>query len=113
KARATAYFSKIQNSTDVSFYFAEGVGVVDDTGQLASGNGNAFVAEIVTGLNRQNIGGELGIEYQMTSTIKFTAVAAYGQFTIDNNPNVSLNVDNVARTINFGRATMKNYRQAG
>lgn len=113
KARATAYFSRVQNATDVGFYFAEGVGIVDDTGQLAGGNGNAFVAEIVTGINRLNMGGELGFEYQMTSTIRWTAVAAYGQFTIDNDPNVQLNADNVARTVDFGRATMRNYRQAG
>jgi hypothetical protein len=113
KARITAYYTKIQNSTDVGFFFAEGIGVVDDTGQLASGNGNAFVAEVVTGLDKKNMGGELGFEYQITSTIKATAVAAYGQFTYDSNANVALNVDNIARTINYGTANMKNYKQPG
>jgi hypothetical protein len=113
KARLTGYYSKIQNATEVGFFFAEGLGVVDDTGQLASGNGNAFVAEIVTGLDKKNMGLELGLEYQITSTIKATAAAAYGQYTYDSNPNVALNVDNVRRTINYGTATLKDYKQPG
>ncbi|RAR46752.1 carboxypeptidase-like regulatory domain-containing protein [Flavobacterium lacus] len=113
KARLTAYYSKIQDATEVGFFFAEGLGVVDDTGQLASGNGNAFVAEIVTGLDKKNMGLELGLEYQITSTIKATGAAAYGQYTYDSNPNVALNVDNVRRTINYGTATMKDYKQPG
>lgn len=113
KARFTGFYSKIQNATEIGFFFAEGVGVVDNTGQLASGNGNAFVAEIVTGLDKKNMGLELGVEYQLTQTIKATAVAAYGQYTYDSNPNVKLNVDNVRRTVDFGRATMKDYKQPG
>ncbi|WP_321539639.1 TonB-dependent receptor [Flavobacterium piscinae] len=114
KARLTGYYSKIQDATEVGFFFAEGLGVVDDTGQLASGNGNAFVAEIVTGLDKKNMGLELGLEYQITSTIKATGLCmTYGQYTYDSNPNVALNVDNVRRTINYGRATMKDYKQPG
>ena len=113
KARFTGYYSKIQNATEVGFFFAEGIGVVDDFGVLNNTSGDAFVAEIVTGLNKKNMGLEFGAEYQLTSTIKLTSVAAYGQFTYDSNPNVALNVDNVARTINFGSATMKDYRQPG
>lgn len=113
KARLTGYYSKVQDATEVGFFFAEGLGVVDDTGQLASGNGNAFVAEIVTGLDKRNMGLELGLEYQLTSTLKATGAAAYGQFTYDSNPNVALNVDNVRRTINYGSATMKDYKQPG
>ncbi len=113
KARLTGYYSKIQDATEVGFFFAEGIGVVDDLGQLNNTSGDAFVAEIVTGLDKKNMGLEFGAEYQLTSTIKLTTVAAYGQFTYDNNPNVALNVDNVARTIDFGTASMKDYRQPG
>ncbi len=113
KARLTGYYSKIQDATEVGFFFAEGIGVVDDFGVLNNTSGDAFVAEIVTGLDKKNMGLEFGAEYQLTSTIKLTTVAAYGQFTYDNNPNVALNVDNVARTIDFGTASMKDYRQPG
>ena len=114
KAKLTGYYSRITNSTDIAFYFAEGIGVLDEsTNELVSGNGNAFVAEIVTGLTKKNLGGEFGIEYQFTSTIKGTASAAYGQYTYDSNPNVKLNVDTNRSVIDYGRSTMKNYKQPG
>lgn len=113
KARATGFYNKILNSTEVGFFFAEGLGIVDEAGNLNSGNGNAFVAEIVTGLDKKNMGLEFGLEYQLTQTIKATGVAAFGQYTYDSNPNVALNVDNVRRTVNYGAATLKDYRQPG
>lgn len=115
KARLTGYFSTIKNVNDISFYFAEGLGVLPaDEEQLnANNNGNAFVAEIVSGLNKKNMGGELGVEYQLTKTIKVTGSAAYGQYTYDNNPNVKLSVDNIRQIVDFGRSTLKNYKQPG
>jgi hypothetical protein len=113
KARITGYYSKIQNATETSFFFAEGAFEdLDDDG------GDAFVAEIVQGLDKLNIGAELGIEYQITSTIKATANAAYGQYTYSNDPRVFLNNDNNAALnrptlVNLGRATLKDYRQPG
>lgn len=113
KARITGYYSKIQNATETSFFFAEGAFEdLDDDG------GDAFVAEIVQGIDKLNIGAELGIEYQITSTIKATANAAYGQYTYSNNPRVFLNNDNNAALnrptlVNLGRATLKDYRQPG
>lgn len=113
KARITGYFSQINDATEIGFYFAEGLGLVNEEGQSASTNNNAFVSETVTGLNKRNMGGELGIEYQVTSTINVSAVAAYGQYTYDSNPNVTLNVDTDRRSFNYGRSTMKNYKQSG
>lgn len=114
KAKITGYYSRITNSTDIGFYFAEGIGILDETtNTLVNNNGNAFVAEIVTGLTKLNMGGEFGIEYQFTSTIKGTASAAYGQYTYDSNPNVKLNVDTNRSVIDYGQSTMKNYKQAG
>ncbi|OIQ19379.1 MAG: TonB-dependent receptor [Flavobacterium sp. MedPE-SWcel] len=113
KARVTAYYSKISDATEIGFYFTEGLGILTADGQEISDNGNAFVSETVTGLTKLNMGGELGIEYQVTSTIKATAVAAYGQYTYDSNPNVKLNVDNIRSTVDFGESTMKDYRQPG
>lgn len=113
KARLTGYYSTVKDATDIGFYFAEGLGVVTPEGTAISTNGNAFVAEIVSGMNRKNMGGELGIEYQLTQTIKVTGTAAYGQYTYDNNPNVKLNIDNIRSVIDFGESTMKDYKQAG
>ena len=118
KARATAYFSRIQNSSETSFFFSDGIGGEDDP-DTAFNETNSFVAETVTGLNKRNIGAELGLEYQVTSTIKLIATAAYGEYIYDNNPNVSINIDalatseNVYPLKNYGEATLKGYKQAG
>ena len=112
KARLTGYMSKVQNSTDISFFYAENI-------SDSEGDEDSFISEIVTGLNKKNIGAELGIEYQITSTIEITGAASYGQYTIDNNPNLKINDDALATTSNtypitdFGQTFLKGTRQAG
>jgi CarboxypepD_reg-like domain len=100
KARFTGYYSETLNSTDINFYYSDAV--------------NAFVNEVVTGINKKNRGLEAGIEYQMTSTIKLTGVAAYGEYTYTSNPNVKLFDDAGTLTNNdYGQANISGYRQSG
>ncbi|MBF6609413.1 MAG: carboxypeptidase regulatory-like domain-containing protein [Flavobacterium sp.] len=114
KARATAYFSKIQDATEIGFFFAEGLDLAPLPGTSSNESSpNMFVAEIVKDLDKKNMGVEVGIEYQITSTIKAIGAAAYGQYTYDNNPNVSLNIDNRREVIDYGSSSMKNYKQPG
>jgi CarboxypepD_reg-like domain len=114
KSRISAYYANTKNATETSFFYGEGI-FEDDNGD----GGDAFVAETVTNIEKQNIGAELGIEYQITSTIKLLASGAYGEYTYKNNPNVSLNNDNLASPTNtnpvtdFGTASLKGYRLAG
>jgi CarboxypepD_reg-like domain len=114
KTRLTAYYSNIKDATETSFFFGEGIFEdSDDDG------GDAFVAETVTNIEKQNIGLELGMEYQVTSTIKLMLSGAYGEYTYQNNPNVYLNNDNEASETNtnpvtdFGTAKLKGYRLSG
>lgn len=115
KARLTAYYSTIKNATKTSFFYAEGI---FDNGAGYT-NTNAFVSQTLSQLDRKNIGGEFSFEYQITSTIKGSFSAGYGQFTYDSNPNVSINndalatVDNTKPSFDFGTALLKNYKQAG
>ncbi len=117
KTRLTAYYSKIQNQTETSFFFGDGAGVDDPT--TIANESNSFVAETVTGINKRNVGLELGFEYPITSTLKVSASAAYGEYIYDNNPNVSLNIDGLATAtntkpvLNYGEAKLKNYKQSG
>ncbi len=114
KSRLTAFYTNIKNATETSFFFGEGI--FDDDG---GDGGDAFVAETVKGIEKQNIGFELGMEYQITSTIKLILSGAYGEYTYNNNPNVSLNNDNLASPTNtnpvtdFGAAKLKGYRLPG
>jgi hypothetical protein len=123
KARATAFYSTIQNAVETSFFYGEGVF------EGSGGDGDAFIAETVTGIDKRMMGGELGFEYQVTPTVKVLASASYGQYTYSNNPNVSINNDALATlgdidsgvgtisspatTVDFGKAYLKNYKLAG
>jgi len=117
KTRLTAFYSKIQNQTETSFFYGDGAGVDDPT--TSANESNSFVAETVTNIDKRNIGLEFGSEYAITSTLKATLSAAYGEYIYANNPNVSLNVDalatasNTQPVINYGEAKLKNYKQSG
>jgi hypothetical protein len=117
KARLTAFVSRISGATETSFFFADGV-AFDDGNPDTDLNSN-FVAETVTNIARRNIGAEFGFEYQLTSTIKATLNAAYGEYTFDSNPNVSLYIDSAASgidnapTLNYGEAKLKGLRLPG
>jgi len=112
KARLTGFMSKIKGATELSFFYAESISDAD-------GDEDSFVSEILTGINKKNIGVELGLEYNLTSTVKATAAASYGEYIYDNNPNVRINDDaqasltNSFPITNFGNANLKNYRLPG
>lgn len=112
KARFTGFYSKIKDATEIAFFYGEGIGGDD------GGDEDTFVSEIVTGVSKQNMGAEVGLEYQITSTIKATAAASYGQYIYSDNANLKTNDDNIAATGNnpltdFGTVYLKNYRQPG
>ncbi len=103
KARFTGYFNETQNTTDVAFYYADAIN---------AGNGE-FVNEVLSGQNKRNKGIEAGLEYQVTSTIKATAIAAYGDYTHTNNPNLAINADGQTTAIFDGKANLEGYKQGG
>lgn len=112
KARLTGYYTKMEDVNEISFFFADGIG----------GDNQAFVQEILKGVDKQHIGGELGIEAQVTSTIKLKGVASIGQFTYANNPNLSVTTEDnldaraagfVDGRLDFGEVSLKDYRIAG
>ena len=74
KARLTGFYSGFQDGTDIGFFFTE--------------NSSNFVQEVQTNIERRHIGAELGIEAQVTPTIKLKAAASVGQYTFTNNPNL-------------------------
>ncbi|MDI5948536.1 carboxypeptidase-like regulatory domain-containing protein [Flavobacterium yafengii] len=115
KARLTAYYALIKNATQISFFYAEGI-FDDGAGYL---NTDAFVSQTLTQLNKKNMGAEFSLEYQLSQTFKTTFSAAFGEYTYDSNPHVTLTNDAVASLENtspvfvFGTAALKNYKQAG
>jgi len=110
KARFTGYYTQFQNGTDVGFYFVQGVSGVPTQ------DGNSFVQEVMTNIDRRNIGGEIGLEVQVTPTINLKGAAAFGTNTFSNNPNLYLNSDDFPnQDITFGDGTtkLKNYHVSG
>jgi hypothetical protein len=114
KARITGFYSYISGSTETSFFFADAI----DDGDASNGE-SSFVAETINGLNKKNVGIEVGLEYQVTKTLKATFAGNYGEYTYDSNPTVQLNIDSQASATNtfpvrdYGVATLKNYKQPG
>ncbi|WP_282123247.1 carboxypeptidase regulatory-like domain-containing protein [Algibacter mikhailovii] len=109
QAKLTGYFTKITDASQIAFYFADGVG----------GDNAIFVQEILQGIDKKYFGAELGIEAQITSTIKLKGVVAMGQYTYDNNPNLFLTTEPnkeaedagfIDGFKDFGTSTLKNYR---
>lgn len=104
KARATAYYTKIEDEIEKGFGYIDG-----------ADNQRLFVAEIMTGVDKQYMGGEFAVEAQITPTIKVSGVAALGQHTYTNNPNYYLFSDNIQKTDhvpykNYGTAYIKDYK---
>ena len=111
KAKLTGYYTKIEDASEISFFFADGIG----------GDNTAFVQEILQGIDKKHIGIELGIDAQVTPTIKLKGVASLGQYTYDNNPNLFLATEPDDEAIaagfvdgfkNFGQSNLKDYKLA-
>ena len=109
KARLTGFYSGFKDGSDIGFYFTE------DLAGLGIDSGDAFVQEIVTNIERRHIGAELGIEAQVTPTIKLKAAASIGQYTFQNNPDLYLTSVDFDGPLTFGDGTtnLKNVHVAG
>ncbi|WP_142784304.1 TonB-dependent receptor [Changchengzhania lutea] len=111
KAKLTGYYTKISDASEIAFFFADGIG----------GDNTAFVQEILQGIDRKHMGAEVGIEAQVTATIKLKGAAAIGQFTYDNNPNLFLSTEPDEDSVeagfvngfkDFGQSKLKGYKLA-
>ncbi len=102
KARLTGFYSGFENGTDIGFFFTES-------------SSGFFVQEIQTNIERRNIGAELGIEAQVTPTIKLKGAASVGQYIFTNNPNLYYTSADLQNRLTYGSGTtqLKNYRVAG
>jgi len=102
-AKISAYGMNFKDQTEISFYFADGLNL-NNTSETT-----AFVQEVLTGVDKQNIGIEIGVEVPLFSSIKLKGVAAIGQSIYTNNPNLYLTSDDFTEPLNYGEVTLKNY----
>lgn len=111
KTRLTGYYSQIEDATEVSFYYADG---------LSSTNENqAFVQEALNGIDKRSMGIEFGAEAQVTPTIKLKGALSLGEAVYTSNPNVELTSvafidgNNPLGIDSKGKASLKDYKVAG
>lgn len=107
KGRVTGFYTKIEDASQISFFYADGIS------GLGRNTTTAFVQEVLTGVDKQHMGAELGLEAQVTPTIKLKGAAAIGQYTYANNPNLYLTSDDFEQELEFGKSYLKNYKLSG
>jgi len=112
KARLSGYYTTFQDLNEVSFFFAQGLNIAGfDLPDDVTGDA-FFLNTALAGVNKNNIGGELGLDVQVTPTLSLQGAAAYGQFTYDNNPDLYIGSDQFSSEL-LGTAYLKNYKQSG
>jgi len=107
KARLTGYYTLLQDATEISFFYADGISVQDRSATTA------FIQEVLTDVDQRHLGGELGIEAQVTPTVKLKGAAAFGQHVYANNPQLYITSDDFVDPQIFGESLLKNYKIAG
>lgn len=117
KLRISGYLIDTQNDTNVARYYVQGIVLAtsgDAQDVAASNEASAFVTEMMTGVNKRNMGAELGADIKILPTLSFQGVASWGDYTYRNNPTVYVASDVVAAPyINEGTTYIKGMKQGG
>ncbi|MBO6211299.1 TonB-dependent receptor, partial [Algoriella sp.] len=104
KARATAFYTRTKDEIEKSFGYIDGAA------------DQIFVSEVMTGVGKEYLGTELGIEAQVFPVLTVSAVASIGQYVYKDNPSYNLYSDEYGIEgipyKNLGTAYLKNYKTA-
>ena len=105
--RLTCFYTRFQKLTDINFFFVD------------AGVGSDFVQEVITNLDKLNMGIELGLSYQLSSSVNLSAAFALGKYIFASDPNLAINFDtsgneedfiSIEGTKDLGIAEIKNYK---
>lgn len=126
KIRASAFLIDTQNETNVQRFFADGIQIDNSTssGTADTNTGgqyiqSAFVTQVMSNVEKRNLGAELGVDVKILPTLSFQGVASYGEYTYRNDPKVyfasdAIGVfDNGQSFVDFGKSYLKDYKQGG
>ena len=120
KMRLTGYLVDTQHDTNVQRFFADGIQLASaSTDGEVTNVQSAFVTQIMSNVDKRNMGAELGVDVKILPTLSVQGLASYGQFTYKNDPNVYFASD-AAGTFadgkayqDLGKAYLKNSKQGG
>ncbi|MGB7786901.1 MAG: TonB-dependent receptor, partial [Salinimicrobium sp.] len=107
RGRITGFYGLFQDASEISFYYADGLS------GLGRNSTTAFVQEVLTGIEKQHTGVEIGLEAPITGTLKLKAAASVGEYIYTNAPRLYLTSDDFSEAKQMGTAQLKNYRIAG
>ncbi|GAB2761436.1 carboxypeptidase-like regulatory domain-containing protein [Actinomadura fibrosa] len=107
KSRVTAFYGELNDLTEISFYYADGL---SGLGRNAT---TAFVQEVMTGINKRHMGIEAGMEVRLLTTLKLKAAGSIGEYVYSNNPRLYLTSDDFTEARKFGPAYLQNYHLPG
>ena len=126
KIRASVFLVDTQNETNVQRFFADGIQIdsKDGNGDAGTNSGgkyvqSAFITQVMSNLEKRNMGAELGIDIKILPTLSFQGAASYGKFTYKNDPDVYFASDaigvfaNNQSFVKFGKSYIKDYKQGG
>jgi hypothetical protein len=105
--RLTGFYTRFQKLTDINFFFVD------------AGVGSDFVQEVITNLDKLHMGIELGLSYQLSSSVNLSAALALGKYIFASDPNLAINFDtsgneedfiSIEGTKDLGIAEIKHYK---
>ena len=80
---------------------------------------SAFITQVMSNVEKRNMGAELGMDIKILPTLSFQGAASYGKFTYKNDPDVYFASDaigvfaNNQSFVKFGKSYIKDYKQGG
>ena len=103
QAQVAAYYIKRNNTANISFYYADGLTGLENSGT------SAFVQEILTHADKQSAGAELSLRAELTESWSLKVVAAIGRSVYANDPLLQLSSEDMPGPVEYGPAFLKNY----
>jgi hypothetical protein len=100
KSRLTVYYSEFKDQTWNTSFYHEGY--------------QTFINYIMTGVDTKHQGAELGVEVNLTPDLSVNAVGAWGHYTYNSRPNVTISRDNDSHLLAEDRTVyFKNFMLGG
>ncbi|MDN3641505.1 TonB-dependent receptor [Lutimonas halocynthiae] len=107
QATLSGYLLKLTGLTNISFYYADGL-----TG-LENQESSAYVQEILTGIDKQNVGLEFAIEARILANVKLRGIAAIGNSIYASDPELYLTSNSIEGALDLGKSFLKGYYASG